>query len=96
MSYYQREVNQIFLLDTNSTFLCHLKIYLQFKILPIRKPFRSSLVAQRVKDPAFFTAVALVTAVVQVRSLTQEFPHAAGMDKKKKKEKKFKKKAIYS
>jgi len=33
-------------------------------------------------------AVALVAAVVQVQSLTQEFPHAVGMAKKKKKKKK--------
>ena len=36
--------------------------------------------------------MALVTAVVKVRSLEQEFPHAAGAAKKEKKKKKKKKK----
>ena len=31
--------------------------------------------AQWVKDPAVVTAVALVAAVVQIRSLAQELPH---------------------
>ena len=35
--------------------------------------------AQQLKDPAVVTAVALVTAVVQVLPLAWELPHAVGM-----------------
>ena len=43
--------------------------------------------AQQVKDLAFVTAAAWVTAAAQVQSLTQELLHAKGMSKKKKKKK---------
>ena len=39
--------------------------------------------AQLVKGSSFITAVAWVTAVVQVQSLAQELPHAMGTAKKK-------------
>ena len=63
---------------------------------------RSSLVAQLVKQPALslqllqqlvtsvVTAAAGVTAVVGVQSLAQEFLHAVGAAKKKKKKKAIK------
>ena len=44
--------------------------------------------AQRVKDPAFVTAMAPGTAVLWVQSLAQELPHALSVAKKKKKPKK--------
>ena len=42
--------------------------------------------AQWVKDLALSLAVALVTAVVQVQCLARELPHAAGIERKKKRE----------
>ena len=42
----------------------------------------SSLVAQWVKDLALFTAMAWVTAMVQVQSLAQELLHVTGTAKK--------------
>lgn len=39
--------------------------------------------AQQLKNPAFVTAVALVTAVAWVQLLAQELPHAKGVAKKK-------------
>ena len=43
--------------------------------------FKSSLVAQRVKDLFVVTAAAQVTAVTQVQSLTRELVHATGTAK---------------
>ena len=41
--------------------------------------------ADKVKDPDFFTAIAWIAAVTRFQSLAQELPHASGAAKKKKK-----------
>ena len=51
--------------------------------IPVKtfKP-RSSLTAQQVNDLVLSMAVALLTAVVRVRSLAPELPHAVGAAKR--------------
>ena len=48
--------------------------------------------ADKVKDPDFFTAIAWIAAVTRFQSLAQELPHASGAAKKKKKNKQTNKK----
>ena len=54
-----------------------------YSLTLFKTQLRSTLVAQWVKDPVFFTAVAQVTAVLWVWYLVQEVPHAMGVAKKK-------------